>query len=247
MTAIPEKSNEKNKTMQHLSERGQNRQTEELVLRIREVVERSGTQKQVAARAGIPASTLSEYLKGREVKLSLAARIAEACGVSLEWLATGKDTPVTSLAQTQTESAEIDYYDEEASAGFGRCASDAPQPQQVSISRQFLHELCLTPNYTIMLKVAGDSMEPTLKAGDRLILNTSPSHFLSGVTVFVSSGQLMVKRLSPRASGTVMIISDNDRYPPQEAEISRFRWGKPDGNDSITVIGRVAYRLQAMS
>jgi phage repressor protein C with HTH and peptisase S24 domain len=235
--------------MAHLSELAQNRQTEELVFRLREAVEKSGKQKDVAARAGIPASTLSEYLKGREVKLSVAARIAEACNVSLEWLASGKN-PSSDQKNEVHEASDatlIHCFDEEASAGFGRLGSDAPKPEKIVISRQLLHDLGLAPHHTIMLKVAGDSMEPTLKGGDRLLLNTAPSHFLNGVTVFVSSGQLMVKRLAPTASGTVMIISDNDRYPTQEAEISRFRWGEPDGGDAITVIGRVAYRLQAMS
>jgi phage repressor protein C with HTH and peptisase S24 domain len=246
---ISRKTNIKSAEMAHLSELAQSRQAEEIVLRLREAVEKSGKQKDVAARAGIPASTLSEYLKGREVKLSVAARVAEACNVSLEWLASGK-TPASDRkneVREASDTTEISCYDEEASAGFGRVGSDAPKPQQIAISRQLLHDLGLAPHHTIMLKVAGDSMEPTLKGGDRLLLNTAPSHFLNGVTVFVSSGQLMVKRLAPTASGTVMIISDNDRYPTQEAEISRFRWGEPDGGDAITIIGRVAYRLQAMS
>jgi phage repressor protein C with HTH and peptisase S24 domain len=246
---ITKKPNTKNVEMAHLSELAQNRQTEELVFRLREAVGKSGKQKEVAARAGIPASTLSEYLKGREVKLSVAARIAEACNVSLEWLASGKNPASNQKNETldTLDAANINFFDEEVSAGFGRSGVDAPKPQKIAISRQLLHDLGLVPHHTIMLKVAGDSMEPTLKGGDRLLLNTTPSHLLNGVTVFVSSGQLMVKRLAPTASGTVMIISDNDRYPTQEAEISRFRWGEPDGGDAITIIGRVAYRLQAMS
>lgn len=90
-------------------------------------------------------------------------------------------------------------------------------------------------------------MEPTLKSGDRLILNTAHITLLGGVTVFVVNGQLMVKRMSPTASGTVMIISEHDLCSPQEAEISRFLWVETDGNDTIKVIGRVAYRLQALS
>ncbi|WP_415453715.1 S24 family peptidase [Acetobacter sp.] len=90
-------------------------------------------------------------------------------------------------------------------------------------------------------------MEPTMRAGDKLIVDTERRQLLDGIHVMVASGTLLVKRLSAGMHGTVRIISDNDRYPTQEAEISRFRWGEPDGGDAITIIGRVAYRLQAMS
>lgn len=237
--------------LRDLSELARNRQIEPMVKRIREAVDDAGGPKAVARLCNVPLSTFSGYLSGREVKLSIAVRIADACGVSLEWLATGRDKAAQRTLQSQpdalSDAANINFFDEEVSAGFGRSGADAPKPQKIAISRQLLHDLGLAPHHTIMLKVVGDSMEPTLKGGDRLLLNTTPSHFLNGVTVFVSSGQLMVKRLAPTASGTVMIISDNDRYPTQEAEISRFRWGEPDGGDAITIIGRVAYRLQAMS
>ena len=221
--------------------------------RLKNAVERAGGNAQVAGASGIAVSTLSSYMNGAEWKLGVATKIAEACNVSISWLLFGIELPEAAALSKEKDipefqdAANIDCYDEEASAGFGRLGADAPKPQKIAISRKLLHDIGLTAHHTIMLKVAGDSMEPTLKAGDRLLLNTAPSHFLNGVTVFVSSGQLMVKRLAPTASGTVRIIADNDRYPTEEANISRFRWGEPDGGDTITIIGRVAYRLQAMS
>lgn len=228
-----------------LSENTSNRQETEFAARVRDAVKKGGGYSTVLEKSGFSSNSLNRYLKGHEMKVNTAIQLAEACGVTPRWLlfGDGADTHEASPA-----GVGIDYYEEaEASAGFGRFGHDGPEPRKVFVSRCFLEDLGLLPHHTIMLRVAGDSMEPTLKSGDRLILNTSPTNILAGVTVFVSSGQLMVKRLSPTASGTVMIISDNDRYPPQEADISRFRWGEPDGNDAITVIGRVAYRLQAMS
>ena len=219
--------------------------------RLKKAVEEAGSNIVVAPKAKVAASTLSSYLNGGEWKLSVVEKIADACGVSLQWLLFGasKEAAPQIIAQTKGRSdVGISYFEEaQASAGFGRVGVDAPKPQTVFISRDFLEELGLTPHQTIILKVAGDSMEPTLKTGDRLFLNTTPTNLLNGITVFVSSGQLMVKRLAPTASGTVRIIADNDRYPTEEAEISRFRWGDPDGGDAITIIGRVAYRRQAMS
>lgn len=184
------------------------------------------------------------------MKIDVAIELAEACGVSARWLIFGDENDGLQVISDTPRSSDvgIPYCEEaQASAGFGRMCADAPEYRQVFISRDFLEELGLTPHQTIILKVAGDSMEPTLKTGDRIFLNTTPTNLLNGVTVFISSGQLMVKRLSPTASGMIRIIADNERYPAEEAEISRFRWGEPDGGDAITIIGRVAYRLQAMS
>ncbi|GFE93534.1 LexA family transcriptional regulator [Acetobacter persici] len=230
-----------------LSENTSNRQETEFAARVREAVKSGGGYSTVLEKSGFSSNSLNRYLKGHEMKVSTAIHLAEICGVDPQWLLFGTRSDVD-MHHASADGVGVAYYEEaEASAGFGRYGHDRPEPRKVFISRCFLEDLGLLPHHTIMLRVAGDSMEPTLKSGDRLILNTAPTTLLGGVTVFVVNGQLMVKRLSPTASGTVMIISDNDRYPPQEAEISRFRWGEADGNDTITVIGRVAYRLQAMS
>ncbi|CAK0740500.1 putative Transcriptional regulator with XRE-family HTH domain [Azospirillaceae bacterium] len=50
-----------------------------------------GDVPRLAEKAGIPATTLYNYSRGRgEPQLTEAAKIAEAAGVCLEWLATGK-------------------------------------------------------------------------------------------------------------------------------------------------------------
>ncbi|CAI9120471.1 LexA family transcriptional regulator [Brytella acorum] len=201
-------------------------------------------------KSGISGSSLNNYLKGREMKASVAVRLAEVCGVDPVWLIFGTgaaNAPAHTVAAV-SDDVSIRIYDEaEASAGFGLLGIDGVRPNFVRISKGFLEDLGLTPNHTIILNVRGDSMEPTLKTGDRIILNTAPVHMLSGVMVFVSSGLLMVKRLALTAAGSVRVISDNPIYPSEDVPLSRFRWGQPDGDDAITVIGRVAYRLQALS
>jgi DNA-binding phage protein len=62
----------------------------ERVDRLREAVHSAGGPGSVARRAGMPLSTLSKYLAGREMRLPAAVAIARATGVRLEWLATGE-------------------------------------------------------------------------------------------------------------------------------------------------------------
>lgn len=58
--------------------------------RLRSAVKAAGGNQVVAAKAGVPVSTLGDYLAGGEMKLSNASALAEAAGVRLEWLATGR-------------------------------------------------------------------------------------------------------------------------------------------------------------
>ncbi|GBQ52862.1 S24 family peptidase [Acidomonas methanolica] len=217
--------------------------------RVRIAVEKGGGYTAVVRNSGISQSSLNEYLKGRTLRVDTALRLAAACDVSPQWLIFGvADIDSPRLGDSSPEGVLVRVYDEaEASAGHGSLGLDTPQPRQVSISRHFLEDLGLQPKHTIILKVRGDSMEPTLATGDRVLVDTSPRRMLAAVTLFVSNGMLMVKRLSPTATGTIKIISDNNRYPPEEIPITKFRWGQPDDDDTITIIGRVAYRLQALS
>ncbi|MCP1270935.1 XRE family transcriptional regulator [Acetobacter cerevisiae] len=226
--------------------------------RLREAVLAAGGNKAVAEKSGVPLSTLNTYISGRDMRASAATKLAFACNVSLSWLLLGHDTdePPPKISPSQSYSlpvpandvAYIDYYNVAASAGYGICADAGVKPEKVAVSLAFLKgDLGLDPNCALMLETSGDSMEPTLRSGDRLLVDTRRRHILDGVHVLVVNGGLLVKRLSSEPSGKICIASDNQLYKEFLTDASRFHWGEPDGGEAITIIGRVAYRLQAMS
>ncbi|MFT8515639.1 MAG: S24 family peptidase, partial [Acetobacter persici] len=144
--------------------------------RLRHAMKKAGGNKVVAEKSGVPVGSLNHYVKGRAMGADTAIHVARACGVPIEWLIFGESAPngTSSSPTSRSNDEAVSFYEEaEASAGFGRLGIDAPAPRKVFISRDFLEELGLTPHHTIILKVAGDSMEPTLKGGDRLLLNTT--------------------------------------------------------------------------
>lgn len=59
--------------------------------RLRDAIRRGGGNKVVAGLSGVSLTTLQNYLNGTPMKLDAALGIARACGVSVEWLATGAD------------------------------------------------------------------------------------------------------------------------------------------------------------
>ena len=229
----------------------QNRQPESRFDRLRAAIKDAGGRDFVASQTGIGKTTLSQYMKEGDWKLSQLEKIADFAKVSIGWLIDGDHGPAASSSPASTyhdDLVHIDYYNIAASAGFGLCADESEKPEKVAISRRFLRQdLGLEPNRALMLETRGDSMEPALHAGDRLVVDTRQQHILDGIHVLVVNGGLLVKRLSAELDGKVRIASDNPLYPPLFADMSRVRWGKPDGDSTITVIGRVAYRLQAMS
>jgi transcriptional regulator with XRE-family HTH domain len=66
------------------------RDVRERAARLREAVRLAGGNSAVARTAGMPIGTLAKYLAGRDMKASALVRLAEATGVRLEWLATGR-------------------------------------------------------------------------------------------------------------------------------------------------------------
>ena len=57
--------------------------------RLREAVSRAGGGTLISKQADVALSTLNGYLAGGEIKLSNLIKLARACDVSVEWLATG--------------------------------------------------------------------------------------------------------------------------------------------------------------
>lgn len=67
--------------------------------RLREAVDVAGGPKQVSDVSEVAYSTLLAYLRGGEIKLGNLLSLARACGVSVEWLATGGGRPPSWRAQ----------------------------------------------------------------------------------------------------------------------------------------------------
>ncbi|MBL7232089.1 LexA family transcriptional regulator [Komagataeibacter oboediens] len=244
--------------MRDLSELGKNRQIEITVLRLREAVRSAGGQKVVAARTDIPLSTFSGYLAGREMKISVASKIAKVCGVSLEWLA-GENVERTESDQARNAWPKqpdvlhasachgltaIPGYDVELSAGHGISPSYADESISFQISSSLLPEHLKTRAHRLVgFTVRGDSMEPVIFSGDNVVVDLMDKDiFTGGVYALRVGDQLLVKRLALRANGNLSVMSDNPRYPTDEINAEEARQMILDGGSPIGIIGRVVWR-----
>lgn len=91
------------------------------------------------------------------------------------------------------------------------------------------------PDNIKMLRVFGDSMEPTLKDGDWVLVDISRNFLDSdGLYLIKKTTALAVKRLQTTVSGDILIKSDNTKYDTEREPLS-----------VIVIVGKVVYTLKA--
>ncbi|MEE8657705.1 hypothetical protein CGLAMM_03775 [Acetobacteraceae bacterium EV16G] len=228
--------------------------------RLRDAVRSKGGVTAVSMMADIPTSSLSSYVYGREMKLSAAVKIARVCSVSLEWLAgitehpedlqcPGKRPDFASENGVDDGINVIKYltyfdagaFTRDENAGLGNAAS-----KYMSLTKSFLDDLGVQTETSIVVKVSGDSMEPTLRNGDLILVDTTPNEVVSGLHVIMINGRITVRRVAYPIAGGATLIADNKLYPSQDIGSDQLKWGDPRSEYPAVIIGRVIYRFQAI-
>lgn len=137
-------------------------------------------------------------------------------------------TPVIQLVQ-------IPVLDVEASAGHGALAGAESQAGQFGFDDKWLRKLTQAkPTNLSIIKVTGDSMEPTLHDGDEVLVDVSDeqSKLRDGIYVLRMDGALNVKRVAIEPQGRkIAVVSDNAAYPSWQGLDRR----------SVNIVGRVLW------
>lgn len=198
-----------------------------------------------------------------DVKSEVLVRICRTANVSIEWLATGygSKTPrgVPSLAERDTKARnDGTFWDKSpeeqealdaanmqgfvalpvlnvtASAGAGSVALAEDQIGVIKFDRAWLfNTFHLNPADLFTMATVGDSMEPTIHAGEYLLASRAESDTQPGDGIYIIrlEGDILVKRLQRLPGGKLMVSSDNDNYQPYEVKLD-------DGVD-LKILGKV--------
>lgn len=168
-------------------------------------------QAVVAKRAGISTSMMSGYLKGAEPSLFRTARLAKVLGVSLQWLATGEGQPNAARAGFEA----IPVFDVRLAAGAASFAEGAVVIGEMPLDHDMLRRMGrIDTDGLAAVDAEGDSMEPLIADGARVVLNLKDTRLREGVFGFRIGDELRIKRLRRLADG-VEILSENPRYEPE--------------------------------
>ena len=158
--------------------------------------------------------------------------LARAGCVCIEWLATGEgpqkaegDTFPTKAHQPAPSSlaspSPDDYcyvplYDVHASAGHGAVIDEEPVKSRLAFKQAWLRgEMGLTPKDCCLIYVTGDSMEPTLRKGDVVMLDRANTLYIDdGIYCLRFDGGLVIKRVQRINATQIKVMSDNSIYEP---------------------------------
>ena len=93
----------------------------------------------------------------------------------------------------------------------------------------------INPDCARVLTAKGDSMEPTIRDGDVLLVDTSIDSLINhGIYVLVYAGLVLVKRVTKRMDGSVLIRSDNREAYDDEIVAA-------DATHDLIIAGRVMW------
>lgn len=189
-----------------------------------------GNANTLSKKTGISRSVVGDYETGKsDPSRSRLVDIANAAGVSVEWLATGKGSPSGdpliyaahhSKKASETFSEQIAFIpiiDIRASAGGGAVVIDEKHGGFISFSKIWLENEGLMASQLFTLPTVGDSMEPFIKPGDFILCSRAENHVKLGDGIYVIryDDNVLVKRLQCMP-GKVKISSDNPSYQSYE-------------------------------
>ena len=210
------------------------------------------TNVNLAKKLGTNKDTLADYIKGKGLlKGEVIENLVSIYNFNPLWLFKGIGEPFPGarnkykdVCGPEIKEKEIGLPDDtkgdfvfvpllrdKISAGAGLLAYNAIDVR-VAFRRAWIKRKG-DPNNMSLIKVSGDSMEPTLMSGDLVLVDHSKTYIdpQGGIYAITMNDTIMIKRLQIiYQNHKVLIISDNNRYEPFETDL-----------DSVQINGKVIW------
>jgi len=196
--------------------------------------ERGVSLSQLSALVGRNSSYLQQFVrKGSPRKLEEVDRrtLARFLGVDESELGAPEEKSFTAVGKVlRGDWVDVPRLALGASAGPGTTAAEEQPIGAFRFSSRWLRGEGFDPAMLSAIVVAGDSMEPTLRDGDEILVDRSPRPLRDGIHVVRVDDALLVKRIDTGRPGVMVLISDNPAYrslelPPADVQvIGRVVW-----------------------
>lgn len=206
-------------------------------------------QAVVAAAIGLSTNQYQRYEYGKAQKRKNIDKLAVFYGCSPAWLHTNEGNPPQKASGT---AVPFIYNKDTAATGEGIAEPSAPPvfPDMFVLIPQVVGSISagcgLTPDDNVemrvafrrdwiarkgrsqnmsLIKVRGDSMEPTLLDGDLVLVDHGRASIASqgGIYAIAIDDEIMIKRVQPVFPDKLLVISDNKQYPTQEIATENVR------------------------
>ena len=199
-------------------------------------------QSAMAKLIGVERDSWRRYEGGDMPNGKPLARLA-SMGFSVDWILTGEGSMKSSESPAQQALAPnlgddfvlLPRYGVKAAAGAGVTVRSEQVVDYVAFRKSYIRDtLRLDSTHLLLIQSVGDSMSPTIKDGDLLLVNRIVEAFRDSAIYCMAIGDdLIVKRVERRINGDVVIKSDNERYSPEVLTA--------DAAASLHVVGQVVW------
>lgn len=161
-------------------------------------------------------------------------------GVNPDWIETGKGPVFLKIKETglsQPEFMAITKVKARLCAGDGSFETDEGKNNKYLFQTEWLKRKGL-PEKMVLMEVFGNSMEPELKSGDTVLVDSSQSSIIAGLIYAVGiEDTIMIKRIE-KHPGKILLRSDNKEYEPVIIE--------GEGINSMRIIGRIIWTCRTL-
>lgn len=216
-------------------------------------------KNQLAGKTGLNRTAIGFMVSGqtKQLKSQNAMKVASALGVSVEWLVTGNGSMLENdFVPSGRQEAPVVYGNGSGRAVmntpggkvvnirqldvFASMGTGVDLQEHVEVVRMIQVNLPdlrrILPSFTfpenlVIITGLGDSMRGTFNDGDPIVVDRGISDVsVEGIYVLERDREFFIKRLQRQLDGTLMMISDNPRYPPQHIT--------DDSRKSFNIFGR---------
>lgn len=207
---------------------------------------------EVANLLGYTKEAFSERKRRKSVPIDRLEIFCERESINIDWVFYGEG-PKHREERKEVTGSEVSHvpqpdeyvylplYNLRGAAGHG-AVNDTEQIADVLAFKAEWVKTVLMANKSdlFLMYVDGESMEPTLRPGDIILIDKRDMPVRGdGIYVFRMDGALLIKRLQRLPGGIIKVTSDNAMYEP--FEIRSEQLVSASEVDKVTIIGRVVW------
>jgi phage repressor protein C with HTH and peptisase S24 domain len=202
------------------------------------------TQREFAKKLVFSSSYLSEVESGKtKPSLELLLRISQITNYSLHWLITGEGPLFIDATESMVREDSASYgalgefalvtrLFHEDKAGRDVKGIEEGGGERYAFRRVWLYSKGNVEDL-VLIEAKGDSMDPTIAAGDAVLINCAEKRVIEGhMYALRTQNAVMVKRLQPIGAARIKVMSDNKLYDSYEIDL---------GSGDIDIIGQVVW------
>lgn len=195
-------------------------------------------------------NTIKTWLRRGEVALKYIQGFSKKHNVSVDFILRGEEgaekankvrnEPKFKQVETPEGFILVPRYDVTGSMGNGHVIHSEQIVDHLAFRAEWVRtELGTSPTSLVLISAVGDSMEPTLRAHDLLLIDRSVLTVKQdAIYAFAVDGELRVKRIQRLFDGSLIVKSDNPGYTTETLT--------PQQAETINIIGRVVWSGRRM-